>query len=789
MKAKVDRWLLALGMQLLFLPAVLGQTKKADVQLRSNNIPEVIKAMTLEEKAMLVVGADPGFSRGYPSFFGGPDTLFGKVPSVVGNTKQIVAGSAGTTYPIPRLGIPAIVLADGPAGLRIAPTREGVSQTYYATAFPIATLLASSWDTSLVRKVGQAMGNETLHYGVDVLLAPALNIHRNPLGGRNFEYYSEDPIVTGFMTAAMVKGVQGNGVGTSIKHFAANNNETNRMTINTVVSERALREIYLKGFQIAVKQSRPWTVMSSYNKINGVYASEQPELLNTVLRKEWGFNGLVMSDWFAGRDQVRQLKAGNDLIMPGSTYIITEIVKAVKAGTLSQRDLDSNVAHILNVIVQTPKFKKYVHDDKPNLKQHAAVARAAATEGMVLLKNENNALPLAMGVKTVAAFGNASYQIITGGTGSGDVNKAYSVSMLEGLNNTGIKANEQLQGKYEAFLKHAKDTLRRPPSFMDRQPLVSEYNPDTTLIQQMAKTTDVAIVTLSRSSGEFHDRLLEGDFYLTSTEKSLIENVGNAFHAQGKKLLVLLNTGGVIEVASWRNHADAILLSWQPGQEGGNAIADLLRGKTNPSGKLAVTFPLDYKEVPSAKNFPGTPAENPTEVRYEEGIYVGYRYYNSFQVPTAYEFGYGLSYTSFAYSDVKLSTSVFKDNLVATVKITNTGKTAGKEIAQLYVSAPFSKIDKPKSELKGFAKTGLLQPGESQELQFTLTPSDLTSFDMSRSAWIADSGTYTVNFGTSSKDFRLSKTFELPKELVVEKVNKVLTLKTDLKEYSTVVSR
>ena len=754
-------------------------------QLGKNNIKEIIAAMTLEEKTKLVVGR--GFRMpGAPTAAGGP---------VIGQSKDKVPGAAGTTNAIPRLGIPSIVVADGPAGLRIAPFRNNDSSiSYYSTAFPVATLLASTWDTALVKKVGAAFGSEVHEYGVDIVLAPALNIHRNPLGGRNFEYYSEDPLVAGYITAAIVNGIQSKGVGTSVKHFAANNQETNRNTVNTILSERALREIYLRGFEIAIKNSHPWTVMSSYNKINGTYTSESYDLLTTILRNEWQFKGLVMSDWFGGRDPIEQMKAGNDLLMPGTPQQTQRILSAVQHDSLDTKVLDKNVERILNLIVQSPSFKGYKYSDKPDLKKDAAISRSAAEEGMILLKNEGKTLPLSKNIKKLAAFGNISYDIIAGGTGSGDVNKAYTISLVQGLANAGYTVDEDLKNSYTAYITDAKAKRPKPRGFFDVPPPIAEMPLNKELITQKANDADIAIITIGRNAGEGADRKLENDYYLSAAEKELISNVSNAFHANGKKLVIILNIGGVIEVASWRDEVDGILLAWQPGLEAGNAIADLLNGKTNPSGKLATTFPVDYKDVPSAKSFPGKelpgngeknsfgrPVVN-AEVSYEEGIYVGYRYYNTFNIKPAYEFGYGLSYTTFMYGNLKLSSGSFNGRMAVTVAITNSGNIPGKEVVQLYISAPAKKLNKPISELKAFAKTRLLQPGETQIINFSIDGRALASFDTDKSSWIAEAGKYIVRAGSSSLYIRQTAPFQLANDLIIQKENKVLVPHEEIKE-------
>ena len=572
-------------------------------QLGVNPVEEIIQAMTLDEKVSLLVGT------GMPGFGGNS--------AVVGETQDIVPGAAGTTYPIPRLGIPAIVVADGPAGLRISSTRADDPQTYYCTAFPIATLIASTWDTELANKIGQAMGNETLEYGVDVILGPALNIHRNPLGGRNYEYYSEDPYISGSMASAVVKGIQSNGVGTSIKHFAVNSQESKRTDNDARLTPRALREIYLKGFQMAVEESDPWTVMSSYNYINGEYASESYDLLTTILRDEWGFNHIVMTDWFGGKNAPAQIHAGNDLLMPGRPDQKQAIINAVNNKTLNESDVDLCVKRMLDLIVLTPRFKNYQFSNQPDLNAHAAIARQSAAEGMILLTNKNETLPLSEAVRNVAAFGTTSYDFISGGTGSGKVNNAYTVSLVEGLQNAGYQLDEEIVSLYQQYIQQENAKLPRnenPMMDMLTDFSIPEFQPSSDLIARKAKETDLALITIGRSTGEFKDRKSAGGFYLTPAEKSMIENVAAAYQQQGKRVVVILNIGGVIETDSWKDLPDAILLAWQGGQEGGNSVADILKGDVNPSGKLTMTFPLDYTDDPSSSNFPVDYEFNPADL-------------------------------------------------------------------------------------------------------------------------------------------------------------------------------
>lgn len=748
--------------------ALVGCTSADKVTKNTLNQEEVMSKLSLEDKAHFVIGVGmAGFS--------GDD-------AVIGATKSLVPGAAGTTYPLDSLGIPAVVLADGPAGLRIDATREGDSATYYCTHFPIGTLLASTWNTKLVEEVGQAIGEEVKEYGADVLLAPALNIMRNPLCGRNFEYYSEDPVVAGKTASAYITGVQKNDVGTSIKHFAANNQETNRMNTDAHISQRALREIYLKGFEIAIKESKPWTVMTSYNYINGVYTSESKDLVQTILRDEWGYEGTVMTDWFGGKDGAKQMWAGNDMLQPGKAEQFDSIVAGVKSGKLDEADLDRNVQRVLNLVEKSPRFQGYQYSNKPDLKAHAAVTRQSAAEGMVLMKN-NETLPLKESVKNVALYGCTSYDFIAGGTGSGNVNHAYVVSLLDGLKNGGYTVSDELKTAYEKYIADAKEAQKKAIEEMakkDKQaamlasfmpgnlPAEKQFTADELTAQ--ANVADVAIITIGRISGEFLDRKA-ADFNLNASERLLIQQVCEVYHKVGKQVVVLLNIGGVIETASWKELPDAILCAWQAGQEGGNSVVDVLSGKQSPSGKFTMTWPINFTDAYSSRNFPidedpkidmlnqgqkGN-VRNVDYTDYEEDIYVGYRYFDSFEVPVSYPFGFGLSYTTFEYSDAKIAQK--NDIYDVTVTVKNTGNHEGKEVVELYISAPDNKAaNKPAKELKAFAKTKQLKPGESETLTLSITAPELASFDEAASAWVVAEGEYQFLIGASSQDIKATLT-------------------------------
>lgn len=738
------------------------------VQSQDKKTKEILSQLTLEEKAMLVVGT-------------GMKANENSVNGAVGATMGKVKGAAGTTSPIERLKLPPVITADGPAGLRIDAVRKNDVKTYYCTAFPVGTLLASSWDVPLVEKVGKAMGSEVKAYGVDILLAPGMNIQRNPLGGRNFEYYSEDPFLTGNMGAAMVNGLQSNGIGTSIKHFAVNSQETNRTAVNSVVSERALREIYLKGFEIALQKSKPWTVMSSYNKINGEYASESTDLLTGILRNEWGYKGIVMTDWFGGKNTIDQVKSGNDLLMPGTVSKKKAIIQAVQDKILDIKDLDRNVERILSLIFKTPSYKNISNSNDPDLVGNAQISRNAAAEGMVLLKNKN-VLPLNKTQKIVL-FGNNSYDIIPGGTGSGEVNKAYVVNLDQGLLNAGLLLDKTFADKYRMYLETAKKAVPPRTNLLETPKPIASMSFSAEELEHLAAENDIALVTIGRNGGEGHDRKIDFDFNLTVEEKESLSAITTAFHKVNKKVVLVLNIDGVVEVASWRDSVDAILLAWQPGLEGGNAIADVLSGKVNPSGKLAITFPVNYSDVPSSTTFPGISNEKrPEKALYNEGIYVGYRYYDTFKVKPAYEFGYGISYTTFDYDKIKINSATLKDKLSVSVDVINQGNKAGKEVVQVYITAPEGKLKKPSKELKAFAKTKLLNTGEKETLNFTINVSDLASFDTEKSSWITDAGQYTISIAASSSDVKKTITFNVPKEIVVKKLSHKLPLKEELEE-------
>ena len=729
--------------------------------LTAETIDEVVKAMTLEEKCHMVLGRGMHFND---------DAKF--------------PGTAGSTFSVDRLGIPETYCADSQQGLRMNANRAWDHRDYYPTDFVASMTLASTWDREAAFRVGQGIGNEVREFGLDWILSPAMNLIRNPLCGRNHEYYSEDPYLSGTIAAGYVRGVQSEGTAACPKHFVANNQETNRNNNISQVSQRALREIYLKAFEIMVKESDPWTIMTSYNKLNGPYAVQNRELLTTIVRDEWGWKGMYVSDWNAGDDAVAAMLAGNDMLQPGQPKQYEAILAAAKSGQLPMEVLDANVKRILEYVIKTHNFKKAGHScNKPccvpmcsaeNLKAHAQTVREVGADGIVLLKNsgilplENSNLKSQTSKPRVALFGCTSYDWISGGSGFGGTSVGhYTVSLIEGLRSAGYEVYKPLIATYTQHLAAEEKRLfpnGRPPFSLMPPARADEKQFTADELNAAIEGSDVAIISLGRKSGEAADRS-EADFYLKDGEAQLIKAVSEAYHAKGKQVIVLLDICSPMDVASWQDQVDALVCTWQGGQESGFSVADVLSGKVNPSGKLPMTFQIKYGDAYADQFFPAnvddktlgamfmwgynkdqapkerTPQANIDYTNYEEDIYVGYRYFDSFGKPVAYPFGFGLSYTTFAYENM----SVSEANGVYTVKVDvkNTGSRAGRNVVELFVAAPNSKkLNKPEKELRNYAKTALLQPGQTETVTMQVKTEDLASFNEKASAWKTDAGRY-----------------------------------------------
>ncbi len=743
-----------------------------DLKLTRDNIPEIIAALTPEEKVDLVVGCGAGW--------GNPDAKF--------------PGTAGWTRAVPRLGIPSIYFADGPQGVNMAQAREYDTADYSCTFFLSGSTLATSWDVDAAQAIGQAIGQELKERGLDVILGPGMNLHRNILCGRNQEYFSEDPLLSGKLAAAWIRGAQSNGIATSLKHFAVNNQETNRKENDSRVSQRALRELYLKGFEIAVKEGNPWTVMGSYNYVNGVHACENEWLLTDVLRREWGWRGVVMSDWDGVVRQADAVSAGCDLVEPGTEADRTALLAALEDGSLSMENLDRNVRNILELVVKCPSFSGYRFSNDIDRIGHQKLLRRVAAESMVLLKNERSVLPLKPGA--VGLYGVSSYDLIPANMGVNGVNNGvYHVSLVQGLREAGFTVSPSVLREYTTYIAAEKEKIASayPPVYKQffRYPRPEEIIPGSgeaaaedlgaltvdlglkqrsntprQSLMEQAEANEAAIITLSRSTGEAFDRAAS-EFALTPSEKTLIDSLSSAFHAFGKPVIVLLNVPAPIETVSWRDKVDAILLVGQPGERAGESIADALTGTVAPSGRLADSWPVHYGDAPADKNFPSEVGQDlkslitPRATRegrelvrnidytdYEEGIYVGYRYFTTAMTDVAYPFGYGLSYTFFNYE--KPSVEASADGFVARVTVRNSGSGPGREVLQLYVSAPSGGLDKPARELKGFVKTRLLAPGESETLEIPVSLQDLASWNEKKACWETARGVYHFCFGLSA---------------------------------------
>ena len=773
MKKKIKLCLMLAG---TFLGSGLHMSVFAQVKLSATNIDEIVQTMTLEEKCHLVLGCGMHF-----------------------NDEAKFPGTAGSTYAIARRGIPETYCADSQQGLRMDHHRDWDHRDYYPTDFVASMTLASTWDREAAYKVGQGIGNEVKEFGLDWILSPSMNLIRDALCGRNHEYYSEDPYLSGMIAAGYVNGVQSEGTAACPKHFIANNQETNRSNNISQMSQRALREIYLKAFEIMVKESNPWTIMTSYNKLNGPYAVQNHELLTTIVRDEWGWKGMYVSDWGGGDNAVAAMQAGNDMLQPGSDMQYQTILAAAKNGQLSMEVLDANVKRILEYVVKTHNFRGYTYTNTPNLKAHAQVVREVGADGIVLLKNgsssnvsEDGEKLLPLKGKRVALFGCTSYDWISGGSGFGGTTIGhYTVSLIEGMRSAGYEVYKPLIGIYK---KHIADEEKRlfpngRPQFSLMPPARAEEKLFTNEeLGAAIDGSDVAIISLGRKSGEAADRS-EADFYLKDSEKALIKQISEAYHAQGKKVVVLLDICSPIDVASWQDQVDALVCTWQGGQE-----ADVLSGRVNPSGKLPMTFQIKYGDAYADKNFPSNvddktlgamfmwgrnkddakkrePQKNIDFTNYEEDIYVGYRYFDSFDKPVAYPFGFGLSYTTFDYENMRVSES----DGVYTVKVDvrNTGDYAGRNVVELFVAAPNSKkANKPAKELRNFAKTRLLQPGENETVTMTVSTADLASFNEKLSAWKTDAGLYTFMICSSASDVEAKATAKV--KAYTHKVNNVL---------------
>ena len=669
----------------------------------SDHIQSIIAKMTLEEKAALCTGA-----------------------------------TSWTTTPIERLRVPALTVSDGPHGVRRTEHDDIlVEMSLPATCFPTASCTASTWDVDLIRSMGQALAEECIALKVDVVLGPGTNMKRSPLGGRNFEYFSEDPYLAGQMAAGFIDGVQSKGVGVSLKHFAANNQEYQRLTINTIVDKRTLREIYLPAFETAVKKAKPWTVMCAYNKLNGYYGSENHRMLTKILKNEWGFDGFVVSDWGAVHDRVASLKAGLDLEMPGPRERrVKAVVEAVLSGALDESLLNDSARRILEIVFQaakTPKGKTF------DIAKHHALARKIAAEGMVLLKN-NGILPL-KGHKHIAVIGRAAKEAHFQGGGSSHINPT------------------RVDNPFEELQKAAGDAKL---TFAEGYPAGAAF--DQKLIDtavKNARSADVALLYLALPESKESEGYDRSDLDLTDQQVALIK----AVTAVQPKTVVILNNGAPVVMRDWIDGTAAVLEAWMMGQAGGGAIADVLFGKVNPSGKLAETFPLRLVDTPAQINFPGGNGE----VRYGEGIFIGYRYYDAKEVPVQFPFGYGLSYTTFVYSNPKVSAKSFKDvdGVTVSVDVTNTGKVAGKEVVQVYVHDQKSGLIRPPKELKGFAKVDL-KPGETKTVTLALDFRAFAYFHPAYQQWITEDGEFDILIGASSADIRctlttkLKSTLELP---------------------------
>jgi beta-glucosidase len=675
----------------------------------SIDIQSIIASMTLEEKAALCTGA-----------------------------------SAWSTTPVERLGVPEMIVADGPHGIRRIPDIHTMARdSLPATCFPTASCSASTWDVQLMGQLGAAMAEEAIALNVDVVLGPGVNMKRSPLCGRNFEYFSEDPYLAGELAVSFIEGAQSKGVGTSLKHYAANNQEFQRFSISAEIDERTLRETYLVAFEKAVKEAQPWTVMCSYNKVNGTLAAEHHALLTEILKEEWGFEGLVVSDWGAVHDRVTSLRGGLDLEMPGPRdRRVKAVVEAVQSGELAEATLDEAVRRILRIVFkahETPKGGTFDAD------AHHELARKIAAEGMVLLKNDplpqhGRLLPL-KGYQQIAVIGRSAQTAYFQGGGSSHINPT----------RVDVPFQELQARAGGAELAYA-EGYAADDSF--RQDLIDQA-------VELARSADVALLTIALPAHKESEGYDRPDLDLTAQQVALIQAVAKA----QPKTVVVLNNGAPVAMSAWIDSVPAVLEGWMMGQAGGGALADIVFGRANPCGKLAETFPLQLSHTPAHLNWPGGAGK----VRYGEGLFIGYRYYDAKELPVLFPFGHGLSYTTFAYSNPRVSAQTFRDvdGLTVTVDVTNTGQMPGKEIVQVYVRDCESGLVRPEKELKGFAKVEL-QPGETRLVAIKLDFRAFAYYHPAYGQWITEDGDFDIQIGASAADIRhtlrvtLESTLELP---------------------------
>lgn len=654
-------------------------------------IAELLQQLSLEEKAALCTGATPW---------------------------QTVA--------VERLGLAPITVADGPHGVRLSKDLTAlISESHAATCFPVAVALAASWDRELLYEMGQALGVEAAALGVDVLLGPGMNMKRSPLCGRNFEYFSEDPFVSGEMAAALVQGIQSKGVGTSVKHFAVNNQETRRFTVNVSVDERTLHEIYLAGFEIAIQKGKPWTVMCAYNSVNGDFCAQNSYLLTDVLRERWGYEGFVVSDWGAVHDRVASLEAGLELEMPGpSPHRTQAIIDAVNHGSLAPAILDRAVERLLNIILRAQETPKG-HMSFP-IEAHHSLARRVAAESMVLLKNEGGLLPLS-GEERLAVIGQAAQTPVFQGGGSSHIHPTQVDNPL-----TFLKQRAEIQIEVGDGVNARVDSVQIDAAVA------------------VASGADVALLFMALPASVESEGYDRPHMRLTEQQEALIQAVARV----NPRTVVVLNNGAALDMRAWIDDVAAVIEAWLPGQAGAGAVVDVLYGDVNPSGKLTETFPLKLSDTPAYVNFPG----ERDEVRYGEGIFVGYRGYETTERDVLFPFGYGMSYTTFEYSNLRVSADAFQlgEPLVVTVDVSNTGTRAGKEVVQLYVRDLEAGLPRPPQELKGFTKVSLA-PNETKTVSFILEARAFSYYHTAYHEWIAEPGVFEIRVGASSEDIRLTE--------------------------------